>query len=182
MSDFLTGEDSAWLQPWIAGVLGQVSAPSPTGSRGRVREGGRRCHPVGGHPADTNYSTGVQRKKSLRCHYSHSQRCLLPSCRRRLQGADVGAAGAVLRIGYLDHGGSTVATGTRYVETSPGSKWFVTPTHSFPLRLVGRFWLVHRIDATVFVPNISILYGICALVYAAREYRFPALSALVLVY
>ncbi|KAK4056600.1 hypothetical protein OIO90_002448 [Microbotryomycetes sp. JL221] len=34
------------------------------------------------------------------------------------------------------------------------------------LRLVqGRFWLLHRIDRTVLIPNISVWFGICALVY-----------------
>ncbi|GAA5902333.1 hypothetical protein JCM6882_000504 [Rhodosporidiobolus microsporus] len=31
----------------------------------------------------------------------------------------------------------------------------------------GRFWLVHRIDSTIVIPNISTIYGICALAYAA---------------
>ncbi|GAA6031075.1 hypothetical protein JCM8097_003992 [Rhodosporidiobolus ruineniae] len=31
----------------------------------------------------------------------------------------------------------------------------------------GRFWLLHRIDKTILIPNISTIYGLCALVYAA---------------
>lgn len=36
------------------------------------------------------------------------------------------------------------------------------------LRLVqGRIWLVHAIDRTVLIPNISVWYGVCAVAYAA---------------
>ncbi|KAK4055683.1 hypothetical protein OIV83_000229 [Microbotryomycetes sp. JL201] len=36
------------------------------------------------------------------------------------------------------------------------------------LRLIqGRFWLVHRIDRTVLIPNISVWFGVCALAYSA---------------
>lgn len=31
----------------------------------------------------------------------------------------------------------------------------------------GRFWILHRIDSTILIPNISVCYGLCALVYAA---------------
>ncbi|GAA6012095.1 hypothetical protein JCM10207_005126 [Rhodosporidiobolus poonsookiae] len=31
----------------------------------------------------------------------------------------------------------------------------------------GRFWLLHRIDSTIVIPNISTIYGLCALAYAA---------------
>ncbi|KAM0788781.1 hypothetical protein ACM66B_002871 [Microbotryomycetes sp. NB124-2] len=33
--------------------------------------------------------------------------------------------------------------------------------------LQGRFWLVHRIDRTVLIPNISVWFGVCALAYSA---------------
>jgi len=31
----------------------------------------------------------------------------------------------------------------------------------------GRFWLLHRLDKTIIVPNLSVLYALCALAYAA---------------
>ncbi|ORY66950.1 hypothetical protein BCR35DRAFT_181006 [Leucosporidium creatinivorum] len=31
----------------------------------------------------------------------------------------------------------------------------------------GRFWLIHRVDSTVLIPNISLSYSVCALAYAA---------------
>jgi hypothetical protein len=36
----------------------------------------------------------------------------------------------------------------------------------------GRFWLVHRVDSTVLIPNISLTYSVCAVAYAAREQNF----------
>jgi hypothetical protein len=37
------------------------------------------------------------------------------------------------------------------------------------LRLTqGRFWLFHRIDNCLWIPNISVCYSLCALVYALR--------------
>lgn len=42
---------------------------------------------------------------------------------------------------------------------------------SLVLRLQqGRFWLFHRVDKTIVIPNISTIYGICALAYAARAF------------
>lgn len=43
----------------------------------------------------------------------------------------------------------------------------------------GRFWLVHRIDSTIVIPNISTIYGLCALVYAARTLLPPLAFPLV---
>ncbi|GAA5823636.1 hypothetical protein JCM11251_000705 [Rhodosporidiobolus azoricus] len=73
-----------------------------------------------------------------------------------------------------------VIQGVYYPEVVSGFKaqlWFLLGLFAFSILIIllglalrlrqGRFWLLHRIDSTIVIPNISTIYGICALAYAA---------------
>ncbi|BGP23797.1 proteophosphoglycan ppg4 [Rhodotorula toruloides] len=67
-----------------------------------------------------------------------------------------------------------------YPSVAPGFRpmlWFLAGLFSLSIIIVlaslvlrlqqGRFWLFHRVDKTIAIPNISTIYGMCALAYAS---------------
>ncbi|GAA5855698.1 hypothetical protein JCM8547_001649 [Rhodosporidiobolus lusitaniae] len=72
-----------------------------------------------------------------------------------------------------------VIRGVFYPEVVRGFKpqlWFLLGLFALSIIIIlvglalrlkqGRFWLVHRIDSTIVIPNISVVYGLCSLIYA----------------